>query len=327
MATLADILRQTGYAQNGKLATPAPIESPMTKVLADHIASLPQKTAQNIEQMNWMVQNSNPYDYTGGKNPYFSYNPKAAEEFANYVPNLMGTVIGPNSNLWNAKNAFEASKLKELKKSAQEIWEKTGTYFAPEGMARQEVPDAAAELAGFIMPGARADMPMGQILRHPELYKHYPDLAEIATKYTGEVKPGGRYRHDPMGLSDETIAFSGGKDVPLHELQHAIQTRELFPKGGTASEVTTFLQQNHPDMYMQLLEEKKITDPKVIHDLYERFAGEAEARMVQKRANYTEAQRKSIHPLTDYDVPLDELIFKEAPKLTRKDIITKLLNK
>jgi hypothetical protein len=90
MATLADILRQTGYSQGGTLATPTPIQSPMTKVLADHIASLPQKTTQNIEQMNWMVQNSNPYDYTGGKNPYYSYDPKAAEEFANYVPNLMG---------------------------------------------------------------------------------------------------------------------------------------------------------------------------------------------------------------------------------------------
>jgi hypothetical protein len=90
MATLADILRQTGYSQGGTLATPTPVQSPMTKVLADHIASLPQKTAQNIEQMNWMVQNSNPYDYTGGKNPYYSYDPKAAEEFANYVPNLMG---------------------------------------------------------------------------------------------------------------------------------------------------------------------------------------------------------------------------------------------
>lgn len=324
MPTLADVLRQTGYAQDGTLATPTPTESPMTKVLAEHIKGLPQKFEQNqANQMNLLSQAfpGNTYEsmMTQG-------DPKALAELAMQVP-LTGMVIGPNSNLWNAKNAFEASKLKELKKSPQEIWEKTQTYFAPEGMARQEVPDVAAELAGFIIPGARADMPMGQILKHPELYKHYPDLAEIATKYTGELKPGGRYRYDPMGLSDEAIAFSGGKDVPLHELQHAIQSREMFPKGGTAAEVTTFLQQKHPEMYMELLEAKKLTDPKVIHDLYERFAGEAEARMVQKRANYTEEQRKAIHPLTDYDVPIDELIFQEAPKLTRKDIITKLLNK
>ena len=86
MATLADILRQTGYAQNGTLATPAPVESPMTKVLADHIASLPQKTAENIANTNYMVQNAMPYNPQTGQfdtGPTFS-------EFANYVPNLMG---------------------------------------------------------------------------------------------------------------------------------------------------------------------------------------------------------------------------------------------
>ena len=57
MATLADILRQTGYAQNGTLGTSAPVESPMTKVLADHIASLPQKFEENqANQMNLLSQ-------------------------------------------------------------------------------------------------------------------------------------------------------------------------------------------------------------------------------------------------------------------------------
>jgi len=48
MPTLAEILRQTGYSQNGTLATPTPIDSPMTKVLSEHIKSLPQKTMQNL---------------------------------------------------------------------------------------------------------------------------------------------------------------------------------------------------------------------------------------------------------------------------------------
>jgi len=48
MPTLAEILRQTGYAQDGTLAIPTPVNSPMTKVLSEHIASLPQKTMQNL---------------------------------------------------------------------------------------------------------------------------------------------------------------------------------------------------------------------------------------------------------------------------------------
>lgn len=41
---------------------------------------------------------------------------------------------------------------------------------------------------------------------------------------------------------------------------------------------------------------------------YRRLAGEAEARAVQKRMDYTPEQRRNIFPLSDYDVPLDQLI-------------------
>jgi hypothetical protein len=72
-------------------------------MLQEHLASLPEKTRQNIEHTNWMVQNSNPYDYTGGKNPHFSYDPRAAEEFANFMPNMMG-----------GTNAAKEKMLKEI---------------------------------------------------------------------------------------------------------------------------------------------------------------------------------------------------------------------
>ena len=47
MPTLAEILRQTGYSQDGTLAAPA-TDSPMTKVLSEHIKNLPQTTMQNL---------------------------------------------------------------------------------------------------------------------------------------------------------------------------------------------------------------------------------------------------------------------------------------
>ena len=43
-------------------------------------------------------------------------------------------------------------------------------------------------------------------------------------------------------------------------------------------------------------------------ELYKRIGGEAESRMVEKRMNYTPAERAATFPLDDYDVPLDELI-------------------
>lgn len=44
-------------------------------------------------------------------------------------------------------------------------------------------------------------------------------------------------------------------------------------------------------------------------DLYQRLGGEAEARAVQKRLDYTPEQRANTFPLDDYDVPLGDLIF------------------
>jgi hypothetical protein len=44
------------------------------------------------------------------------------------------------------------------------------------------------------------------------------------------------------------------------------------------------------------------------HEAYRRLAGEAEARAVQKRMDYTPQQRRGTFPLDDYDVPISQLI-------------------
>ena len=83
MATLADILRQTGYAQNGTLSAPAS-NSPMTTALSEHIKGLPQQFEQNQQnQMNLLIQ-----AYPG--NTYESMmtqgDPKALAELGMQVP-------------------------------------------------------------------------------------------------------------------------------------------------------------------------------------------------------------------------------------------------
>ena len=105
MATLADILRQTGYAQDGTLATPTLTESPMTKALADHIASIPQKFQENAINTNNMVQNAMPYDFATHS---FQQGP-TYEEFLNYMPNMVGMTasykgshVAPNAKEYGA---------------------------------------------------------------------------------------------------------------------------------------------------------------------------------------------------------------------------------
>ena len=83
MPTLADALR--GYQP--------PTTSALADPIVEHFRNLPQTTAQNAINTNNMVQNSFPYDFDP-KQPMLTanpnYDPQAAKEFANYIPNLMG---------------------------------------------------------------------------------------------------------------------------------------------------------------------------------------------------------------------------------------------
>jgi hypothetical protein len=91
MATLAEVLRQTGYAQGNQLQAPAPTQPNLSTVAGDYFAQLPAKTAQNAINTNKMVQGVFPTDPFGKPNP--NYYPEAMREFADYAPNLMGSFL------------------------------------------------------------------------------------------------------------------------------------------------------------------------------------------------------------------------------------------
>ena len=87
MATLADILRQTGYAQDGQLSAPTPVEPTMTSILQKHIATLPQQLATNQAAMDSAMGGWNKTDFaTGQPNP--NYRPEAMQELTQLMPNV-----------------------------------------------------------------------------------------------------------------------------------------------------------------------------------------------------------------------------------------------
>jgi hypothetical protein len=91
MATLAEILRQTGYSQNGELAAPAPTVPSMASILQQHIASLPQTTQQNLAKQRQDIDAAlqmTPQGIQVG-------NQQAFNNVMTEVPNFMGTVA-PN---------------------------------------------------------------------------------------------------------------------------------------------------------------------------------------------------------------------------------------
>jgi len=71
----------------------------------------------------------------------------------------------------------------------------------------------------------------GEALVHPKLFKSQPDLYD--KPFTREGRRGGAYSPDTKSIN---IGTEEGTDVMLHEIQHAIQNKEGWPRGGNVNE-------------------------------------------------------------------------------------------
>jgi hypothetical protein len=185
-------------------------------------------------------------------------------------------------------------------------------------------------------------------LLHPELSAAYPDTKNIGVSLRPGRQGGFyNSSMDNIGAPVSVENKAADRSVMLHELQHAIQEREGFAEGGSPDTMVLALEkiaeqkrQQAQEMFrmssandpldptkivkpgarkrgLQLEKEARELDSKALmayqseqakFDLYQRLAGEAEARAVQKRMNMTDTQRRVIFPYESYDVPINQLI-------------------
>ena len=270
-----------------------------------------------------------------GSDPMFD----PQEEAANFALNMMGggmgasraapapagalgMFIGKNAKTWDPIAAAKAVELEKAGIDAKAIWQQTGTWKAPDGMWRQEIPDASA---GFRMDFNSAvpsksndympvrDLPIGGAFNHPELYAAYPDILrtgrmEVAKSpdWMPASSNSGSQRGNQFTVRNKTE--EGARSTVLHELQHAVQQREGFAPGGGESQ-----------FYAEILKDVKTKHPLAssadIANIasteafrrYRALMGEAEARATEARANLTAAERRNVLPEKSYDLPLQLL--------------------
>lgn len=254
--------------------------------------------------------------------------------------------IGKKSKSWNEDAEKLALKMEKAGEKPEDIWMATGTFRGPDKKLRQEISDTGAKLTlGQGEPdvyGAIEAKTFEGALDHPKLQQAYPELNDVKFQYW----PKEEYQGASFDPSDNVItmgqkAMEPERGVALHELQHAIQRKEGFAKGGSPStvlndwyagvnsELSSLSKQmdalpeyerkfnkNKAQQYDALREkydalmDTKLYNPPDAEDAYTRLAGEAEARAVQKRMNMSDVQRRVIYPLESYDVPLNQLIIK-----------------
>jgi len=187
-------------------------------------------------------------------------------------------------------------------------------------------------------------------LLHPPLSAAYPDTKNIAVNIKPGREGGGyNVDYDTINVGASKDNFAANRSTMLHELQHGIQQREGFAEGGSPSTMILALEkiadqkrQQAQEMFrlssandpldplrlvkpgarkkgLELEKEARDLDSKALaayhseqakFDLYQRLAGEAEARAVQQRMNLTPAQRRATFPEESYDVPMNELIIR-----------------
>jgi hypothetical protein len=133
--------------------------------------------------------------------------------------------IGALAKTWDAASNAKATKMEAQGVDPRVIWKETGNWRGPDGQWRQEISDKAAQYVG-----GPQGAPAGQVMSHPELQAAYPDLMQtpVYEKPTTDISAFRQGRID-LGTQQPKDA----KSALLHELQHPIQEKEGFAKGGT----------------------------------------------------------------------------------------------
>ena len=200
-----------------------------------------------------------------------------------------------------------------------DIWHETGWFQGPDKQWRFEIPDAWAKAEGpkdldpdwdYGDPNQSSMYPytVGQAMpNHPELYWAYPDIKDMPIVWSQRSRegyhnpnliPGGE--HIALPPEDPSWALT---PVALHELQHAIQWREGFPRGANFGQMSGYAQQAAKRMGVPL-EESIVGEAG--KQAYLRHAGETEARNVMRR--YDAPGALSVPPWQTEDVPYAQQI-------------------
>ncbi|MDR1786172.1 MAG: hypothetical protein LBR23_06915 [Spirochaetaceae bacterium] len=195
-----------------------------------------------------------------------------------------------------------ARQMEEAGKDARAVRLATGWERGADRKWRYEIPD------GEIKRGFNGKMTLGEYYHNEELYKAYPQLRNMklfveplekgADGFYRPGKPAKETKWGPVEATEPEIHVDNNahnaEAVLIHEIQHAIQDIEGFAQGATL------------DTARKLLKEGDGLTP---YKVYERVAGEVEARNAELRLGMSAAERLSTLLADTEDVARDEQVF------------------
>jgi hypothetical protein len=251
--------------------------------------------------------------------------------------------IGEKSKAWDTTSNKVAKALEKDNVAPETIWSQTGNVKAPDGKWRQEISDVEAVTTFPKRNVMGTVMPMEKRLSNENLYQAYPELRKMDLELTPDrLGNAGAFNGNWVELATGEAGTSQAKPIMLHELQHAIQQKENFARGGTPEsasfeDVLPKIQEirkqrkelniepyqiqnniasgyNVPkealDKYniwksLTEQEDKLMSSRMKPYDAYKRLLGEAEARLTENRIPLTQEQRLQYYPYSQGQYGLD----------------------
>jgi hypothetical protein len=187
----------------------------------------------------------------------------------------------------------------------------TGWFKGPDEKWRFEIPDNAARMTGM------SDFPASLVMEHDDLFRAYPELRDMPVE-SGRPPGGGRGAYDD---GRKTITLAPDMDDPqarvtmLHELQHAIQSREGFAPGSNPTKALMGESRPH---FMRLYNERlsAITTPGTLED----FAKQAGFDNLDEARPFYDEYVKSVEDMRRKGVPphIDRMAQETAQDQTYK---------
>jgi hypothetical protein len=149
---------------------------------------------------------------------------------------IAATFIGPKAKSWNSETNARALQMEQAGATPQAIWQETGNWKAPDSAWRQEINDAGSRMTekvhSDIMSKHFYNDPLSEALTHESLYRAYPELGRIKTTVTAMEQPKGSFSPLRNELEASGPSSLTQRSTALHEIQHAIQQKEGFARGG-----------------------------------------------------------------------------------------------
>lgn len=163
----------------------------------------------------------------------------------------VGMFVGPKSQLWDKQRAQRAYEMEQAGMKPEQIWRETLTGRGPDKNWKQEIDISGASVDTSKI--GEGSVPISQVVSQPNMLGSYPQVFDL--RISRETRPGaGGSYNEPAGLvnvsvADDQQAASSAisslfkKDysperVVAHEVQHAIQGLENWPRGGSPESST-----------------------------------------------------------------------------------------